>query len=105
MSNVEETNKAERLPHLQESGNDRKGDTDTETKELIYPLRKEKEEIKSEIQAEEIEVAETSDESAKPDEIPRLSRWLLNLLRLLRQRLREMLRKLLQKRMKSPWKI
>ena len=54
-------------------------------RKLIYPLRKEKEEIKvkSEIQAEEIEVAETSDEPARPDEILRLSRWLLNLSRVL----------------------
>ena len=47
---MEEANKAERLSHLQESGNDRKGDTDTETKEawrkkLIYLLSKEEEEI------------------------------------------------------------
>ena len=56
---MEETNKAERLSHLQESGNDRKGDTDTETKEawrkkLIYLLSKEEEEIevKGKIQAE-----------------------------------------------------
>ena len=39
MSNVEETNKAERLPHLQESGNDRKGDTDTVTKETNLSIK------------------------------------------------------------------
>ena len=60
---MEETNKAKRLSHLQESGNDRKVDTDTGTKEawrkkLIYLLSKEE---------EEIEVAETPDEPAKSE--------------------------------------
>ena len=50
---MEETNKAEQLSHLQESGNDKKGDTDTGTKEawrkkLIYLLSKEEEEIEVE---------------------------------------------------------